>query len=341
LSHITTTIHIHPPTKQTNKQTTTAKTTMGFSTSQQLALAITPKVTGVMSFACSSLICLSVLLDQKKLATMYHRLILGASVVDLNNSFWFFMSTWPIPKTSTAMFAVGSPWTCNMQGWFIQVGISMAFYNTSLALYYTLVLRYGWSEERAVKLEPFMHFLPLLWGIATATISIPLRLFNNANLWCWIAPYPAGCVGDACIRGANADYYRWGFYYGPLWLNIITITILMIVVFVHVRKASSQDVDLDDDDDDNKDEKENNKSALLKSSDSNKKNNKKTSSTSRKNVNRYVLIQCFLYSGAFYLNWICLTVSSTLKPVPRILTRSRYSHTYIHLSFFSCARKPR
>ena len=36
----------------------------------------------------------------------------------------------------------------------------------------------------------------------------------------------------------NADYYRWGFYYGPLWVNIIGITVAMVLVFLHVRKAS-------------------------------------------------------------------------------------------------------
>lgn len=49
-----------------------------------------------------------------------------------------------------------------------------------MALYYTLVLRYGWTEPRTRVIEPFLHALPLMWGLCTAVIAIPLQLYNNA-----------------------------------------------------------------------------------------------------------------------------------------------------------------
>ena len=147
------------------------------------------------------------------------------------------------------------------------------------------------------KLEPFLHTIPLLWGLGTATIGIPLRLYNNANLWCWIASYPAGCVRESCIRGAYADWYRWSLYYGPLWLNIIGITTAMVLVFRHVRKASQG----------LSHESEESAAALLTDKDGEKISGDTKDST--RSVRRDVAIQCFLYSGCFYLNWIWLTVS--------------------------------
>jgi hypothetical protein len=46
-------------------------------------------------------------------------------------------------------------------------------------------------------------------------IGIFLDLYNNADLWCWIAPYPLDCLdswtygGESnCERGDNAWIYR-------------------------------------------------------------------------------------------------------------------------------------
>merc|ERR1711988_414461 len=38
-----------------------------------------------------------------------------------------------------------------------------------------------------------------------------------------------------CVRGDNASYYRWIFYYGPLWIIIVFIVVPMCILFCHVR----------------------------------------------------------------------------------------------------------
>lgn len=273
---------------------------MASSEAQRKALALLPKPMGVVSIFCSSLIVFSVLRDAKKRARIYHRLLLGISLLDICNSFWFLVSTWPIQRESGAMYAIGNDATCVTQGFFIQAGIATSFYSVSLATYYLLVLRFGWSESKVRRLEPFMHAIPFVWGLGTATIAIPLKLYNNANLWCWIAPYPAGCTGDDCIRGVNADYYRWAFFYGPLWVNIIIVTAAMILVFVHVRGVS------------HKAGQEGHKitEAFLEDHEGDVDKTKQERNTDK--MRRDIFLQCLLYSASFYLNWVWLTVSEII-----------------------------
>jgi hypothetical protein len=72
-----------------------------------------------------------------------------------------------------------------------------------------------------------MHLVCLSAGAITATAGYYLELFNNADLWCWIAPLPKGCSTAAdshtitsfgettitamttCERGDNAYIYRY------------------------------------------------------------------------------------------------------------------------------------
>jgi hypothetical protein len=106
-----------------------------------------------------------------------------------------------------------------------------------------LVLKYGITEVSLRKnVEPIMHMTAIGFGLATAIAGIPLKLFNNADLWCWIAPLPFDCDESyenggqtSCIRGDNAFIYRWAFFYAPLWLCMLIVVVLNSSVFLHVR----------------------------------------------------------------------------------------------------------
>merc|ERR1711862_139059 len=87
-------------------------------------------------------------------------------------------------------------------------------------------------------------------AIGTSLAGLYLKLYNNANLWCWIASYPSTCKGsyrnngvNDCIRGNNAHIYRIAFFYGPLFFTIFVSALLMAstVHFVLlVEKKSSR-----------------------------------------------------------------------------------------------------
>ena len=205
---------------------------MALTKAQQWALVLAPKMTGVCSIVFSSLVIYTVLICPDKRSKTYHRLVLGISCVDISSSFWLAMSTWPIPKeeetNNNTLWAVGTTTTCTIQGFFTQFVIASSFYNASLSIFYLLVIRYGWKDDRIRRLEPLFHCLSISWGLITAIVGLPLTLFNNANLWCWIAPYQD--------RGESAELYRWLFFYGPLWFMILVVTMNVLLIFQHVNK---------------------------------------------------------------------------------------------------------
>jgi hypothetical protein len=232
-----------------SKQPRPIKRTMAPTASQQVALAVTPKISAALSMLGSAWIAVEVLTQQSKRGNVYNRLLCAMSVGDLLASLFFFLSTWPIPSLVEGIaFNVGNQHTCTAQGFFIQLSIMnplcecrmspawnitrrnrlmLSFCpsihpsihpsdNACLAFYYMLVIKHGVSEERLrSKFELPLHLLPISFGVLTATAGIFLKLYNNANLWCWIAPDPADCEvsvthgGETtCERGDNAWVYR-------------------------------------------------------------------------------------------------------------------------------------
>ena len=142
--------------------------------------------------------------------------------------------------------AVGTTASCSAQGFFSQLNLLGPLYNLNLALYYLLLGKYHLTDEEiSERYERYMHPISLTIGIVFAIAGLPLTLYNNANLWCWIAPYPAGCEdnngqhGDVpCERGHDAWLYRWLFFYCPLWIIIVTVTVILIML---IRSAVSDE----------------------------------------------------------------------------------------------------
>ena len=170
---------------------------------------------------------------RRKRSSVYDRLLMGMSISDMLSSFWMSMSTWPIPESTGVLWAAGNQTTCNLQGFFTHGTIASPMYNASLSFYHLFVVRYKWKNQRLQKYEWCFHFLPIVWSLSTAVAGIPLELYNNANLWCFIASTPDGS------RGQNADFFRMLFFYGPLFLMIIIITVNMFLVVCHVRAVTT------------------------------------------------------------------------------------------------------
>jgi hypothetical protein len=96
-----------------------------FSESQRIALAILPKLTGFLSMVASFWIIVEVLTDIVKRSNVYHRLLLGMSLVDLISSISYFASTWPVPSgTDDVTWAIGNERSCSLQGLFLQFGVA-------------------------------------------------------------------------------------------------------------------------------------------------------------------------------------------------------------------------
>jgi len=246
-------------------------------------------------------------LDRRKLRRVYHRMLLVISIYDVIESIFNFQSSWPIPAdTPNIAFNVGkSPsngW-CEAQGFVLQAGLALVILNMCLAVYYLLVIRFSWSEVQIRKrAEPIFHIVALGCALATASLGIKHDLYNNSNLWCWYAPYPADCkdsftYGDEanCIRGDNAWLYRWFAYYLPLWLCILTVMVVMGSVYssVHgLEKANSR--------------------FLQQSLGSNLVRTARSGSPSK---SRRVAQQALWYVGAFYLTFLFATINRLVQQI--------------------------
>ena len=239
---------------------------MPWTRAQQITLAMVPKFSSLLSLAGSTWIVAEVLTGSSTTTTSrassrhhhrlksrmpnrqhpYHRLLLAMSIYDILESVWNFASTWPIPAgTANVYRPLGTTATCTAQGFFLTLSVAVPIYNACLALYYVLVVRVGISDRTLRRyVEPGMHAVAGLWGWGTAGAAAQLGLLNNANLWCWIAPYPADCLdswryGDDegnCERGDNAWIYRWAFYFAPLWFCILFATVCTGIVCAQVKR---------------------------------------------------------------------------------------------------------
>uniref|UniRef100_A0A7S3L8K6 G-protein coupled receptors family 1 profile domain-containing protein n=1 Tax=Amphora coffeiformis TaxID=265554 RepID=A0A7S3L8K6_9STRA len=204
---------------------------------KQYALVLLPKLTGAISMTFSSLIIYSILgKNRRHKSHVYDRLILGISIADLLGSFGMFLSTWPIPSSNNnTLWAMGNQTTCNLQGLFTQGATSAsAIYSAMLTFYFLLVARFQWKHQRLKRYEWCFHIVPIVWGTGTSIASIPLRLYNNANLWCYIAET------DDPGRGHHADVYRMAFFYGPLYLLYLIVTVNVCIVVSYVRGLTTR-----------------------------------------------------------------------------------------------------
>jgi len=110
------------------------------------------------------------------------------SICDIMASLTLFMSTWPIPDEDPIYGAVGNYHTCLIQGFFTQFTVSVPCYNAALTVYYIFYIRLGWSAERIrLRIEPFLHAVPLMIATTTSIMGLALNLYNDDKSKCWIS----------------------------------------------------------------------------------------------------------------------------------------------------------
>ncbi|KAL7530253.1 hypothetical protein ACHAXR_003389 [Thalassiosira sp. AJA248-18] len=284
---------------------------------QAKALAIIPHVTGALSLLGSCSILYDIWCDRKeKLKRPYYRILLGMSIADAATSFWLGLSTWPIPRWTEGVYgAAGTTASCTVQGFFVQLIVLSPCYNLNLSLYYLLLGKYHLTEEQIAKrFERCMHAGAIIIGFGFAILGLPLTLYNNANLWCWIAAYPSNCEdnsgnhGDVpCERGHNAWLFRWAIFYGPIWLIIITVTVMLIMLTQSVRMEEKRMVEMQ--------KQQRAQRPSFVDSENVTNDQPRVSApfvlyeTHRYERSRQIFHQAVFYCGVFYLSWLFVTIN--------------------------------
>jgi hypothetical protein len=151
------------------------------SDTQLMAAALCPKFTAMASVVGSSLIIRDIIQIRKNRSddlSTRHRLLAGMSVCDILSSSAWFLTSWPIPEgVPFRVWNVGTTQTCSTQGFFVQFAIGTVIYNACLALYYLLVIRYGWKNEYITKrVELWMHLVAAGFALSTGVAGLALRL---------------------------------------------------------------------------------------------------------------------------------------------------------------------
>lgn len=135
----------------------------------------------------------NVLKRKRNEQTTQHHLLLCMSLIDCTSSIAWGLTTLPVPVTDengdpTYVYgARGNDATCTAQGFFIQLGLTSPFYNLALAIYYMLVISYGWREEQINnnKVGCWLYIVPLVAGLSFAFGGIPF--YDVDVIMCYIS----------------------------------------------------------------------------------------------------------------------------------------------------------
>lgn len=213
---------------------------MPFSITQLRALELTPKVTASLSIPGSLFILVETWLDSRRLGTSpMQRALAGMSVIDVLSSAAWFLSTWAAPKDSGALYASGNQASCRFQGFLLQVAIGAPMYNGALIFYYLLTIKYQWTNEQLIKIEPYVHIIIWLWCIGTSVWVLVLDLLHYIGPVCWVSN-PPECLLEDIPDGVDCEKalpYSMAVFCIPVWIFISLTIYALFEIYLSVRKT--------------------------------------------------------------------------------------------------------
>jgi hypothetical protein len=207
------------------------------------AIYLIPFFSAPISLFSSSYVVYRILKIGRQNRRPRDQLLLGLSFLDMCSSFGFSFSTMPAPAGAMGdgiYPSYGTVGTCTAQGFFVQLGLGVSYYNASLCIYYLLTVRHRISKEYVSKwLLPMMHLVTLTITFGLAIAALRLKLFNHAGaMGCWIHPAYTICKADPqyCDRGLRADEFE--IYFGLIHVALcfVFVVVSMILLFFSVRK---------------------------------------------------------------------------------------------------------
>ncbi len=159
-----------------------------------IALNILQKISSCASTIGCLMIISQVTRSKVNRTMTQQRIILGTSIANLLPSVILLFQDLFYPGDIGTLPVNTTP-ACTAGGFLIQFGSVIGFiYAASLQVQYVLVIKYGWKDKRLRKLEPWLHLVPILFGLGTSITGLVLKLYNPANWNCWIAPLPHNCT---------------------------------------------------------------------------------------------------------------------------------------------------
>ena len=198
-------------------------------------------VSGFISMVGSSLIIYIQLSNAKeKLRKLQNRFLLSMSIIDIFYSIAFALSVVPIPRGECS-FGFGNMWTCTVQGFFIQFGLSVSGYVAMLSLSCFLsIVRNISNEMISQKFELYMHAFAILPMLGVAIGGAAKKLFFSYSGHCWIERRE--CKEDCAGVGGGLKAYgegEWVVIATMVWV-LVTTTIIFICMVAVVREIKNR-----------------------------------------------------------------------------------------------------
>lgn len=254
---------------------------------EAVLLATIPKITAALSVIGSTLILVYVLKRKRegRVIQVYHRIMFSMACGDLVSSLNYFAGTFPIPQGTTGDFgpvfwALGSPMSCRICGAWAQLQVLSPVYNGVLALYYLLVVKFQWNEQRVKAVEPLLHAVPLVFAISTAILGAVWDIYGSVEWLCW-------------VDSTHSEYYvalRWIFLFAPVWICWTLVTLVMVSLYLAMRDL----------------ERANQRYILPDNRDHHHHHTKHEKS-------RQIAVQGMLYVLAFYTSWFFPSIQRILN----------------------------
>lgn len=211
-------------------------------------LAIAPKFTAFLSICGSLGIVLKVLSNASRRKKTMHRIMASMSICDILASTWYFVGTWAIPKKTTSWFGDGDTekifWaagdesgiSCSFAGFFNQFAVATPIYNTTLATFFLLVIFYGWSDARIVRIEWLLHTIPIGYALISSIFAVAADLYGHVEWTCWILPEEFFDETQELTPIQNKfRMIQWIFLFGVVWACIIFQTITFVILYRKMR----------------------------------------------------------------------------------------------------------
>ena len=155
----------------------------------------------IVSLIASSTLIWTILRSRIRLSTTYHRLILGMCISDILYSLALshFNIMSPRDVDYYVWNAKGNVATCSAQGFFVVLGaVSGLVYSCCLNFYSIAVVKFRKPDIYIrKKIEPFLHGVPIAFGLATG-IAVMLKKGLNSDEGgiCFNSEYrPPHCIG--------------------------------------------------------------------------------------------------------------------------------------------------
>ena len=114
--------------------------------------------------------------------------MLGLSTFDALQSIAYAMTPLVSPRDSKFYGAIGNDRTCSAQGFLLILGLAVPMYNTSLSLFYLLIIRYNVRRATlSAKIEPFLHAVSILAPLTLAIVSLSVGGINSESVACYLS----------------------------------------------------------------------------------------------------------------------------------------------------------